>query len=366
MVVAHPDDEVLGCGGAILRHTRDGDTAQVVFLADGFESREGDANRNNPAKQASKSLGCRDPIFLEYPDNQLDTIPLLTLVKEIEKIVEMFQPNIVYTHSFFDLNIDHQVTHRAVITACRPQPRFCVKEIYSFEVLSATGWASQSMSNSFSPTYFVAMDETTLKERNKALEYYDTEMRLYPHARSYESVKALSMYRGSVAGVEYAEAFQVERIIKSNVVSIRPASINDMSQYYDWVNETTVRDNSFNSDPIDWQTHKKWFNERINSEDCLLCVAEVDGKRAGQARFERENDELVNIDFSVDYKFRGQGVAKSMLVSAMKHTLGHWTNFSEFQGKVKRGNKPSHRVFLDLGFVVHGNNNEFTVYRKTI
>ena len=132
ILVAHPDDELLGCGATISKHSDNGDKAQIVFLADGFSSRKGDNNRINSAKKVSKILNCKSPIFLNFSDNQLDTIPLLKIVKKIEKVIESFQPNIIYTHHFGDLNIDHQVTHRAVMTACRPQPDFCVKEIYSF------------------------------------------------------------------------------------------------------------------------------------------------------------------------------------------------------------------------------------------
>ena len=211
--VAHPDDEVLGCGATIAKHIDNSDMVQIVFLSDGFSSRNDDENRDSNAQKASKVLACQNPIFLNYPDNQLNTVPLLDIVKKIETIVSDFQPNIIYTHYFGDLNIDHQITHKAVITACRPQPNFCVKEIYSFEVLSATHWQSPSMSNAFNPNYFVDVSDF-IKQKIKALQCYDNEMRDYPHARSYEAVVSLSSFRGSAVGVHNAEAFVVERLIK--------------------------------------------------------------------------------------------------------------------------------------------------------
>ena len=214
VVVAHPDDEVLGCGATIAKHTKNGDKVQVVFVADGSSSRESqEGERNLPAIEVMGILGCEQPIFLDFLDNQLDTISLLEVVKEIEKIINDFQPNIVYTHHFGDLNIDHQITHKSVITACRPQPNFCVKEIYSFETLSATHWQSSSMAGAFNPNYFVDVSGF-IKQKIKALQCYDNEMRDHPHARSYETVKSLSNFRGSAVGVHDAEAFIVERLIK--------------------------------------------------------------------------------------------------------------------------------------------------------
>ncbi|MEK9569874.1 MAG: PIG-L deacetylase family protein [Paracoccaceae bacterium] len=209
---AHPDDEVLGCGASIARLTHRGDKVQVVFLADGFASRNNGDDRTMPARKAAKLLGCEVPIFLNFADNQMDKAPLLDIVKEVEEIVGWFLPNIVYTHHYGDLNIDHQVTHRAVMTACRPQPDFCVREIYSFEVLSASHWQSISMSRNFSPNYFVDVSDF-IATKMKALDCYMSEMREFPHARSYEAVKSLSKLRGSSVGVHDAEAFCVERLL---------------------------------------------------------------------------------------------------------------------------------------------------------
>jgi len=210
---AHQDDEVLGCGGALIKHIRCGDVVQVVFLSDGFSSREFGYNRDQAAKDVSKLLGCLPPIFINFPNNRLDTIPLLEVVKHVERIIADFQPDVVYTHHFGDLNIDHQLVHRAVMTACRPQPGFYVREIYTFEVLSSTHWGSPSMDGGFNPSYFIDISDV-IEEKVSSLRLYDDEMRDYPHARSYESVRAISILRGSVVGLKFAEAFQVERLIR--------------------------------------------------------------------------------------------------------------------------------------------------------
>ena len=213
VIAAHPDDEVLGCGATIAKHVQEGNKVQVVFLGDGFSSRDDGDNRDNSAESASKVLGCEAPVFLDFPDNQLDTIALLDIVKKIEKVVDDFQPSIIYTHYFGDLNIDHQITHKAVMTACRPQPNFCVKEIYSFETLSATHWQSSSMGNAFSPNCFIDVSDL-VDIKMKALQCYDSEMRATPHVRSYKSVEILSKLRGNLVGVENAEAFFLERLVK--------------------------------------------------------------------------------------------------------------------------------------------------------
>lgn len=212
IIAAHPDDEVLGCGATIAKHVKNGDNVKVLFLADGYSSRDNDINRETSAERASKVLGCMKPLFLNFPDNQLDAIPLLDIVKKIEESIESFNPRIIYTHHYGDLNVDHQLTHKAVITACRPRKDFFVKEIYSFEILSSTHWQSFSMGNEFIPNYFVNVNEFMDIKMN-ALRCYDSEMLKYPNARSYNTVEYLAKFRGSLVGLDAAEAFIVLRNI---------------------------------------------------------------------------------------------------------------------------------------------------------
>lgn len=137
VVVAHPDDEVLGCGGTMARHVNAGDAVKVVILADGVSSRSSRKDvdqvevlaRRENAIQANKILGVNDISFYEYVDNRMDGVNLLDVIKDIEGEIENFQPSVVYTHHAGDVNIDHGVVHEAVITACRPKPDFCVKEL---------------------------------------------------------------------------------------------------------------------------------------------------------------------------------------------------------------------------------------------
>ena len=217
VVAAHPDDEVLGCGGTIARHVGKGERVQVLFVADGVSSRgnqEGILGRCDAARKACRILGAGEPDFLSLPDNRLDDLPLLEVVQKIEEYLASFNPQVIYTHHSGDLNVDHTVVHRAVMTSCRPQPGCSVREIYSFEVLSSTGWLPHNNGGSFQPNFFVDIS-ATLKSKISALRAYDMEMRPFPHSRSYDSVEYLARCRGVAVGMEAAEAFMVERILEA-------------------------------------------------------------------------------------------------------------------------------------------------------
>lgn len=209
VVAAHPDDEALGCGATIAKHTQNGDEVQIVFLSDGFSSRKNGEKRNNLAIQSSKVLSCKKPIFLNLPDNRLDTIPFLEIVQKIEGVISDFQPRIVYTHHIGDLNIDHQIANKSVMTACRPQPGFCVKEIYAFEVLSSTEWQVPGV-DVFTPNVFIDI-ENYIEVKNKILNIYTQEMRPPPHSRSIDNAVRLTQYRGACVGLNFAEAFVLIR-----------------------------------------------------------------------------------------------------------------------------------------------------------
>jgi N-acetylglucosamine malate deacetylase 1 len=215
VIAAHPDDEVLGCGGTINRHVDNGDKVNVLFMSDGVTSRNikgtEQESRNQSAIEACSILGTQEPIFLDYPDNRMDSLALLDVVQSVETIINKKKPNVIYTHHSGDLNIDHRVTHQAVMTACRPQPNFFVNEIYSFEVLSSTEWQTQD-TPPFVPNYFIDVTPY-IDNKRKALTAYVSEMKPQPHSRSIENVLRLNAVRGNSVGLEYAEAFMVLRKI---------------------------------------------------------------------------------------------------------------------------------------------------------
>ncbi len=215
IIVAHPDDEVLGCGGTIARHIISGDSVHLVFLSDGETSRN-NANsldielRKKSAINAGIILGVTEPpIFLQFPDNRMDSIELLDIIQKLETIIYAINPEVIYTHHSGDLNIDHQVTYQAVMTASRPLPGSSIKAIYSFEVLSST---ELSTSKFFIPNYFVDISDT-LEHKISALKAYNSELNEFPYPRSIEAISAQAKYRGASVGINAAEAFSVQRLI---------------------------------------------------------------------------------------------------------------------------------------------------------
>jgi LmbE family N-acetylglucosaminyl deacetylase len=209
VVAAHSDDEALGCSGTMAKHIANGDVVHVLFLTDGVGSRQvsdiGADQRKAAAQLAGEILEIASMRNLDFPDNKMDSIPLLDVAKEIETIVTEISPDVIYTHHIGDLNVDHQVTHKAVMTACRPQPGFCVKEIYAFEVLSSTEWQTPGLLP-FCPNVFVDITEY-IGIKIKVLEVYKDEMREPPHSRSIENSLQLSKLRGNSVGLSYAESF---------------------------------------------------------------------------------------------------------------------------------------------------------------
>jgi LmbE family N-acetylglucosaminyl deacetylase len=218
IVAAHTDDEALGCGGTIARHVAEGDVVYAVFIADGVSSRakvnkDDLANRNFAAERAREILGIRKNFYLGLQDNRLDSYPLIDVIKPLESIIHQLNPNIIYTHHYGDLNIDHRITHQAVLTASRPIPGNSVTEIYAFEVMSSTEWSTPS-DRPFIPNYYVDI-EKYLDTKINALNEYIDEMRDEPHARSIKSLNCLGSYRGYSVGLVAAEAFAVIRMIRS-------------------------------------------------------------------------------------------------------------------------------------------------------
>ena len=216
VVAAHPDDEVLGCGGYIANQVRSGDEVFVTFLSDGVTSRLGNLglqeieSRRNAARLASKVLGVSDVSFGDFPDNKLDASPLLEVIRSIEAVVERVCPQIVLTHFGGDLNIDHRIVNQAVLTACRPAPKQGVKKVLFFEVPSSTEWQVPIEGEAFTPTWFEDISET-LEIKIKALTVYEHELREWPHPRSVKAVEHLAHWRGASCGVDAAEAFILGR-----------------------------------------------------------------------------------------------------------------------------------------------------------
>lgn len=217
VVAAHPDDEVLGCGGTISKLSRKGAKVHVAFLADGVSSRAPEkpnarelAARRNAARTACRVLGAQPPTFFDFPDNRLDTVPLLTLAKAVESLTSAHAPEAVFTHAARDLNIDHEMVHRAVATACRPQGKHPVKTLLCFEVPSSTEWQPPGSAPAFEPNWFEDISQT-LALKMRAMAAYSRELRAWPHPRSQKGILALAQWRGATISAAAAEAFVLAR-----------------------------------------------------------------------------------------------------------------------------------------------------------
>ena len=222
VVVAHPDDEVLGCGGTIARLTQEKNLVYITILGEGVTSRYPSRNEANAdlvqqlraqSREVAHILGATDIFFHDLPDNRFDTLPLLDVVKIIEESVERLHPDVIYTNHMGDLNIDHQITGRAVLTATRPTPGQSVRDIYCFEVPSSTEWGFQRIEPAFQPSVFVDIS-ATIGVKIQAMGKYVGESRPFPHPRSPEALQAIARRWGSVAGVTDAEAFELIRSIR--------------------------------------------------------------------------------------------------------------------------------------------------------
>ncbi|MBC98975.1 MAG: hypothetical protein CME63_14630 [Halobacteriovoraceae bacterium] len=215
VLVAHSDDEALGCGGTIAKHIRSGDHVKLIFMTNGVGSRENSSSleieeRNSSLKKSCEILGVKDYVQLNFEDNKMDMYPLLDIIKEVSSVLKGYDPELIYTHHSSDLNVDHRITHDVCFTIFRPQPFCSVVEIRTFEVPSSTHWNTGS---SFTPNLFVDIKE--VKElKMKSLKCYDEEIREFPHARSYRGIESLIVFRGSTVGLEAAEAFCIERKIE--------------------------------------------------------------------------------------------------------------------------------------------------------
>ena len=214
IVAAHPDDEILGCGGTISKLQKD-NSIEVIFMTNGISSRKVNNNQIKKRKTAYvnlfKFLSLPEPKNFGFPDNKMDTVPLLKIVKKIEKKINEFKPNIIITHYENCLNIDHRVTFEAVMTACRPLKDSCVKKILSFEIPSSTEWALFKGKN-FQPNYFIDISNH-LGKKLEMIKFYKDELRPYPHSRSIKAIKSFASFRGVSVGVNYAEAFYLNRSI---------------------------------------------------------------------------------------------------------------------------------------------------------
>ena len=213
IIAPHPDDEVLGCGGTIAKHSENGDEIHLIIATRGYTpdwSEEFLENRKIEIKESNKILGIKKTYFLNHPTVKLDTIPQKELNDSIVKIVDKIKPDIAYIPFKGDLNKDHRLLFEASLVALRPL-NHKVKKVLSYEILSETEWGQEI--EIFKPNVYVDITKT-FNKKIEAMNAYKSELRKYPHPRSVEALEALAIKRGSEIGVKYAESFYLIREIQ--------------------------------------------------------------------------------------------------------------------------------------------------------
>jgi len=217
VIAAHPDDEVLGAGGLMARQAAAGDKVVTAILGEGLTSRRGSRETiraedlealHENARRANALLGVGDVRFFGLPDNRFDTVPLLDVVKHIEGLIDEIRPDAIYTQHGGDLNVDHEITFRATLTATRPMQGHSLHAVYAYEVASSTEWAFGQFAPRFSPQMFFDI-EASLEKKIKAMAQYTSESRPFPHPRSAEALRAAAARWGSCVGLRAAEPFSV-------------------------------------------------------------------------------------------------------------------------------------------------------------
>lgn len=224
IVVAHPDDEVLGLGGSIHRLVKEYHCPiDLVILGEGITSRSQQRDPERWSKELEKHqqniqaarniLGYNRVTSYDFPDNRFDGVELLDIIKVIEEEKQKTDPTVIFTHHGGDTNIDHRRTFEAVLTAIRPMENERVHSLFSFEIPSSTEWQAFHAPMPWQPNFFIAIDEADLEAKILAMEQYEYERRLYPHPRSPEALRTLAKRHGVRMGVEHAEAFLLVRHI---------------------------------------------------------------------------------------------------------------------------------------------------------
>jgi LmbE family N-acetylglucosaminyl deacetylase len=224
IVVAHPDDELLGLGATMNKLINEyGVKAHVIILGEGITSRSDSRDlskckedlliHKENIKNAQKVIGYQSVSTYDFPDNRFDSVALLDIIKVIEKEKKTFIPEVVFTHHGGDLNIDHQRTFEAVMTACRPMSHETVKTIITFETPSGTEWRANTDPRHFLPNLFIAVSLDNLEAKIKGMQSYEFESRSFPHPRSPEALRIQAQRWGVAVGINYVEAFNIVRLI---------------------------------------------------------------------------------------------------------------------------------------------------------
>jgi N-acetylglucosamine malate deacetylase 1 len=216
VIAPHPDDEVLGCGGALARHVSHGDFVVVAILTNGamgaphLYSSEDVLQIRTEALTAHKMLGVHRTIFEDLPATRLDSLSISQVAESIGTIISSVEPKIVYMPHHGDRHRDHWVVNQAAQVACRPRSGCSVKRILAYETASETEWGDPNPSSAFVPNWFIDIT-AELPVKITALQSYKSQLKPLPDPRSIEAITALARWRGASSGFHAAEAFMLLR-----------------------------------------------------------------------------------------------------------------------------------------------------------
>ena len=351
VIVAHPDDEILGVGATIKKLTEEGCVANAVILGEGLTSRgncRSDTDKNlleelkSHSKSATTTVGYSNVEFADLPDNRFDSLDLLDVIKIVQSYVDKYNPDTIFTHHYGDLNIDHRITFDAVITVCRPVNHCRVQNIFCFETPSSTEWNFKYGESTFKPTVFFDVSHT-LNYKLSAMEYYLTESTQYPHPRSTEALSVIAKRWGTVVGVNCAEAFETVRSVIGDI-DCRPATSEDIDLLYSWVNDPAVRRSAFCSNMISHEEHESWFTRVTMDENVDIFIINYGNTPIGQLRLVYDEN-CAEIDYSVDSRYRGRGFGKKIIRMIDSLPVLNEHEIKYLIAKVKPDNVVSQRVF---------------------
>jgi len=373
ILAAHPDDEVLGCGGTIRRIVLGGEKVHVAILGEGITARYGqrfaaDAELLRQLQRCTEEVAGLLGVSLSMhglPDNRFDTVPLLDIIKIIEDLVERYKPHTVYTQHGGDLNIDHVMLYRAALTATRPMAGAPVQRLLAYEVASSTEWAFAQFTPVFRPNVFVDISET-IETKIRAMQSYTGEARLFPHPRSPESLRAIAGRWGSVCGFEAAEAFELVREAvaapkgaaswnrstppASETVRVRPAKAEDAPVIFGWRNDPYIVARCTFQRTVAWDEHTAWFAKSLSQPDRnLVFVIEIDGCAAGLFRIDRSGD-VATVSTYLLERFTGRGLGVTAIRLGCLAAREQWPDLQQIIAWVREENAAGRSAFTKAGF----------------
>lgn len=216
VIAPHPDDEILGCGGTMLKHLNKGDNVYVCIVTHATPPiyKEGASDQiQEAARECHRWMGVKETFFLNFPTVMLETVDRYKINDAILRVVQSTSADEIYIPHYGDMQRDHQIVADACMVAVRPKYSHRVEKVYGYETMSETAWNTPNVQNEFIPNTFVDISDF-LKGKIDAMKYYVSELSSFPDARSLEAIEALAKYRGALMHFKAAEAFMLLRALE--------------------------------------------------------------------------------------------------------------------------------------------------------